>query len=368
MNREKQKNSKKLVVIISCIVVCVAIAFVVLWYVPYQKYNDTYQSAIALMNDEKYIEAISVFETTNGYKDSVEKIAACNEAIMEGKYKEALALKDAKKYTEAIEKFELLAEYKDSQAKVKECKLDMKYDEAIGFIESKKYVEAYETLIALDSHKDSVKKATEILGDYEIEKIKLKNKGDYVTFGSYEQDNNYDNGSEAIEWQILDIKDGKMLLVSKYILAIDNFGYKAYWCDSDLRKWLNEDFYETAFVDGERNKISLTHIDDNVKMPDNTKQGEATDDKVFLLSTEEVNKYFASAESRECDLTKAAGQQYDRRGSYIWHLRTPGSDVAAYGYNIYYASHVTDDGRIFFTSGDGLGVCGIRPAMWIDLS
>ena len=98
MNKEKQKNSKKLVVVISCIVVCVAIAFVVLWYIPYQKYNDTYQSAIALMNNEKYIEAISAFESTNGYKDSVEKIAACNEAIMEGEYKEALALKETKKY------------------------------------------------------------------------------------------------------------------------------------------------------------------------------------------------------------------------------------------------------------------------------
>ena len=375
MKEEKQKSFVKPLIIIACVVLCLAIAFGVVWYsviVPYQMYNDTYKSATALMNDGKYIEAISVFEKTNGYKDSVKKIDKCNEAIMEDKYNEALAFKKEKKYTEAIKRFELLAEYKDSKSKIEECKLDIEYDEAIKLIESKKYVKAYEALLKLGNHNNSAKKAAEIFADYEVEKIKFANKGDYVTFGSYEQDNNYDNGREAIEWQVLDVIDGKMLLVSKYILAVDNFGYEAYWCDSDLRNWLNKDFCESAFTNGERNKISTTKIDDNVKIPDNTKQGKPTEDKLFVLSTKEANKYFASDELRECDLTKSAGQYwgkyYAKSGSYTWWLRTPGSNIASYGYTIYYSSHVNDDGRIFLTSGSGLGVCGVRPAMWIDLS
>ena len=44
------------------------------------------------------------------------------------------------------------------------------------------------------------------------------NIGDYVTFGTYEQDNNLKNGAEAIEWQVLDKKDCKVLLLSKYAL------------------------------------------------------------------------------------------------------------------------------------------------------
>ena len=39
-----------------------------------------------------------------------------------------------------------------------------------------------------------------------------------VTFGTYEQDGNTGNGAEPIEWYVLDEKDGKTLLISKYIL------------------------------------------------------------------------------------------------------------------------------------------------------
>ena len=40
--------------------------------------------------------------------------------------------------------------------------------------------------------------------------------GDIITFGHYEQDNNLDNGAEPIEWIVLDVQDGKALLLSKY--------------------------------------------------------------------------------------------------------------------------------------------------------
>lgn len=49
------------------------------------------------------------------------------------------------------------------------------------------------------------------------------NIGDYVLFGSYEQDNDTTNGAEPIEWQVVDIDNDKALLVSKYIL--DNVEY-----------------------------------------------------------------------------------------------------------------------------------------------
>ena len=42
--------------------------------------------------------------------------------------------------------------------------------------------------------------------------------GDIIQFGHYEQDNNLDNGSEAIEWIVLDYDEAnhKVLLLSKY--------------------------------------------------------------------------------------------------------------------------------------------------------
>lgn len=43
--------------------------------------------------------------------------------------------------------------------------------------------------------------------------------GDTVRFGSYEQDNDVSNGTEAIEWFVLDKQDGKFLLLSKKALG-----------------------------------------------------------------------------------------------------------------------------------------------------
>ena len=42
--------------------------------------------------------------------------------------------------------------------------------------------------------------------------------GAVVMFGSYEQDNQPDNGAEPIEWLVLAQSEGKALLVSRYAL------------------------------------------------------------------------------------------------------------------------------------------------------
>ena len=47
--------------------------------------------------------------------------------------------------------------------------------------------------------------------------------GDYVLFGAYEQDNDLDNGKEAIEWRVLDKKDDKILVISRYALDYMDF-------------------------------------------------------------------------------------------------------------------------------------------------
>ena len=40
--------------------------------------------------------------------------------------------------------------------------------------------------------------------------------GDSFTFGSYEQDNDLNNGTEPIEWQVLAIENNRALLISRY--------------------------------------------------------------------------------------------------------------------------------------------------------
>ena len=85
--------------------------------------------------------------------------------------------------------------------------------------------------------------------------------GDVVTFGHYEQDNNLDNGPEAIEWIVLDMQEGKALLLSKY--GLDAIPYNTEyvnitWEQCTLRTWLNQDFLKTAFDEKEQSAILTT--------------------------------------------------------------------------------------------------------------
>ena len=86
-----------------------------------------YNEALALMGEKKYADAILVLEKLDGYKDSVAKIAECNAAIRdaetgertpEEKYSDAVTLMNGGKYIEAVEIFDSLNGYSDSNDKI----------------------------------------------------------------------------------------------------------------------------------------------------------------------------------------------------------------------------------------------------------
>ena len=178
---------------------------------------------------------------------------------------------------------------------------------------------------------------------------------DYYVFGHYEQDGDEDNGPEPIEWVILTEEDGRLFLTSRYILDYQayNIDYEdVTWETCSLREWLNNDFYNAAFDDEEKERV-LTVINSN---PDNngywaTEGGNDTEDRVFLLSYDEAATYFADDEARAtgpCDW---------------WWLRSPGRDPI-------HASIALFDGELM---GPGHVVTfnyhdhGVRPAIWISV-
>ena len=129
--------------------------------------------------------------------------------------------------------------------------------------------------------------------------VQVPNVGEYVTFGHYEQDNDLTDGDEAIEWQILEISDGKALLLSRYGLDAKPYNTASRnitWADSSLRKWLNNDFLEAAFTEEERGQIQTTKVNNSKAQGytvDSVSGGNDTRDQIFLLSYAEANKYFA---------------------------------------------------------------------------
>ena len=101
---------------------------------------------------------------------------------------------------------------------------------------------------------------SKIKNSIEAEKVikKQYNIGDTVLFGIYPQ--NRDGEKEPIEWTVIKVERNKTLLLSKYILDVKKYNEhdKLYWEESDIRRWLNDDFYTTVFNNIEQKKVVNT--------------------------------------------------------------------------------------------------------------
>lgn len=187
-----------------------------------------------------------------------------------------------------------------------------------------------------------------------------------VTFGRYPQDAK--NVVTGIEWLVLKTEGSKALLLSKYALDCQRYNVEnkavVTWETCTLRKWLNETFIRTAFsVEEQRVTMNATVTAD--KNPSySTSPGNNTNDKVFLLSITEVNRYFSSDSARRCQGTAycyAQGASKASNGNCWWWLRSPGnySNFAAIVLN--YGSVSNTGNNVTIDS------YAVRPALWIDL-
>ncbi|MCQ2496729.1 MAG: DUF6273 domain-containing protein [Lachnospiraceae bacterium] len=163
--------------------------------------------------------------------------------------------------------------------------------------------------------------------------------GDTITFGLYEQDNNSDNGAEPIEWLVIRKQGEYLLLLSKKGLDAKPFSYfkkDVSWENSDLRSWLNTDFYYTAFNDEEKEHVGLAVVENPANPDYSVGGGDDTWDYVFLLSVQEATKYFNSNPEAEDPARVIKATEYARaNGAYVsdtpgyfgntwWWLRTSG--------------------------------------------
>ena len=189
--------------------------------------------------------------------------------------------------------------------------------------------------------------------------------GDIFTFGRYEQDNDPDNGAEPIEWQVLTVEDGRALLISRYALDARPYN-KAYinitWRRSTLRKWLNGDFFSSAFSSAEKNSIAEVKISNPDNVYSRAWGGSPTKDRIFLLNIYEMNTYFSNDAERQCEATayaKAKGAYIDDDGNSWWWLRSPGRDgqTAAVALSIGYYTGVGYPVTNTSTT--------VRPAFWL---
>lgn len=184
-----------------------------------------------------------------------------------------------------------------------------------------------------------------------------------ITFGNY--------GGKDIDWIVLDENEEGMFLLSEKILDAKIFNQDVYdltWEESDIRKWLNEEFYNSAFDSEDRKRILKTQV----KTLDNpevsyVKGGNDTEDYLFLLSFDEIYRFFENNDELKTEATEYAienGANPAENSCCFWYLRTPGSSdrngIAGFMY-------VDCEGGSELYEGMPVYVkTGIRPAMWIS--
>ena len=194
--------------------------------------------------------------------------------------------------------------------------------------------------------------------------VNMPQKGDIISFGNYWQSS--DSKKEPIEWIVLDTDETKAFVISRYGLEAKPYNQtdaSVTWENCTLRKWLNNDFFNSAFSNAEKQIIQTTTLNNAEDTDYGTIKGNTTNDKVFILSNNEARFYFDSDAARACYATLHARSKYhtweDSRWGEWW-IRSP--DLG----NI--AEYVLDDGRTQYNAGYNVSlVLLIRPAMWIDL-
>lgn len=360
------------------------------------------KSRMAGWNTASCEEAIAIFKTIPGWRDADSQIYACQKRIEEIKAKNEKNEKQLKrvvaitvpiicvciafvivlctviipqlKYNKAMNLLES-GDYDSAYALLEEISdnetiASSKYDRAIKCIDSGDYESAY-ILLKDISYKDSKEKCANIKTKYNRILMRKAAVGNKITFGTYEQDNDTSNGAEDIEWLVLAKENNKILVISDK--ALDCQRYNAIhkeitWEQCSLRKWLNDSFLNTAFSEEERALIQSTTVSaDKNPQYQYRNPGNATTDKVFLLSINEVHKYFSDINARECSPTAYAKAQGARTSTYngvdtcAWWLRSPGSEQS-------FATSIDDLGWV---NSRGYSVSSfvfsVRPALWIDL-
>ncbi len=224
--------------------------------------------------------------------------------------------------------------------------------------------------------------------------------GDIIEFGTYPQTiatdsdfagetvvlNDKSFAVEPIEWIVLNITNGKALLLAKEIIDAKQYHHTAAKVDgyypnnyarSDIRQWLINDFYNAAFSAREQSAIVATTLDNSACATDVNTSGsytqyssESTTDKIFLLSKSEADTYatkYFSTTVTDYAYENGFVAEVSTEACNQWQLRTAGGNShQLYCVQIRWGKWTT----YFNWHGNEflLNQRGVRPAIYLDVS
>ena len=183
---------------------------------------------------------------------------------------------------------------------------------------------------------------------------------------------------EPIKWRVIYENEGTYQLLSEYILDEHEYDDSSNnYMDSEIREWLNDDFYKRAFTD--KSRIQNTLVDNSAEYPNcppNQYACEDTNDNIFLLSYADVlnEDYGFSSEWDEedggnrksviSDYALASGCCQLSKIFYpdncgLWWLRSPLDNISDFASSVWDSGDVCLD--MVYSSYEG-----VRPSLVIS--
>ena len=220
-----------------------------------------------------------------------------------------------------------------------------------------------------------------------------------MQMGTYEQDGDPET-EDPICWDVLDKDGDAMLLISHDVIAYQRFSDSrkcVIWEDSEIRTWLNQEFYAEAFDEAEQASIRGTtlenpstvgfaaHVDPSGDVQVRESRPD-TKDKIFLLSWKEAEQYYGNRLTDASVLGRRPSRAVLQKRKAIFTDLIIEELPAMYPYS----RHLPDgterlswmlrstgmkDYTIFVIGYEGKwdqdypdSYNGVRPAMWVNVS
>lgn len=301
-----------------------------------------YASAEGLLDSGEYKAARDAFKALGRYSDSAER-------SKEAWYKFAAELLENGEYYNAAVEFEKLEDYSDSGTQY--CRAH--YERGVELLEQNNLRAARDAFAKAKGYGDTAAQLRR------LRKLEIKS-GYLGDFGEYYYV--FDNKKSPMTWGVVSVKGDMALVYGNIIeyMPFDESNPNCTWQNSSLRRWLNGEFYENAFSAEEKAMIRTSVFETSSGsynyIGGSEMGGNGISDKVFLLSTAEVDRNFAYY--GDLDKTYLTFYAQDRLAPscgtlFCWGRDRPMTDF------------YDDRGNLLQTRVNATTYNCVMPAMWI---
>lgn len=266
------------------------------------------------------------------------------------------------KAAEIAETSRVAKEREEEAKREEERKRSEQYNNAIKAFDNGCYESAYKSFCELGDYREAKAKAAEAKVKWD-EKKRIDHMQSEAS--KYMQPimvkGEYGSGEYRVPWRILDVDAdlGRVLMITE--VCIDNrpWGHGT-WSECSLRKWLNEEFY-SSLPEEARIRVATATVRD-------IDADKNVEDRIFILSVDEVHKYFRDQRARRCSIAGGKNPTWWWMRNLSTGKRKGVQVVDKDGDASGYEATVYDPwrGHSYFKWEDPPTVAAVRPALWIQ--